>query len=482
MVCHIFVLHLVYILALLHASSTWIWTCVGPWALDHMSQLLVVCVCVMQCSALPVCRHSGSWICSSPPLSDSFQAFAMSNPKKVMSIIHIAKETLTPEQVMECMKDHMSQKHVAQVKEHNYFGVGKDINIEFKHHIELMMSLVKLDPYPKLLTLQSGIERWATALGLVIPELGEWWSKHQAYALFQMLSKARKLAHNTTTSTRLDASLKPLVALMKKTCKKRENKKHGISKLLGPKARKLLRRNTSSPKSMSKAARSKHYLDSHEMDAVFGTNAASTSSAVAFADGDEDVVNLLTPSPPATPLEPDQAPMQEDTDAEVKILNVDAEVVNPNQLASSSSSTFLNMVDCKKQLVLPSGEVVNLPSPPANVTRTRIVKKRPASASDPRSGAPSDSSTGLRMVMAHTRKAAYITKIVEGKPKLLVELTCAKTPKYKEHTQFIFEELQAKLVTTPTMSFDVLKQHALDMRRDLYKWEFIAIYYMKLSQ
>ena len=59
--------------------------------------------------------------------------------------------------------------------------------------------------------------------------------------------------------------------------------------------------------------------------------------------------------------------------------------------------------------------------------------------------------------------------LVEGKPKLLVELTNAKTPKWKENIEPILGELEGKLSENHGMSFEVLKEHVLDMRAQLHK-------------
>ena len=122
------------------------------------------------------------------------------------------------------------------------------------NHTNLLIKLVSIEPHPKLRELQTGIDLWAVHLGLVVADLPDCWSKHQAFALFQLLSKARKVAHNATSSGRQDAALKPLIQLLKETSKKRPPSKVAIAKTaMGPKARKLMRRTSSSPSSVSSA-------------------------------------------------------------------------------------------------------------------------------------------------------------------------------------------------------------------------------------
>ena len=366
---------------------------------------------------------------------------------KIISMKHVApvsKDNITPDQVLECLKNTMSQSMMAQVKQHNYFGVGRDLQKELLNHTSLLIKLVSIDTYPKLLVLQAGIDLWAVHLGLVVADLPDCWSKHQAFALFQLLSKARKVAHNATTSGRQDAALKPLIQLLKETSKKRPPTKVDIAKTaMGPKARKLVRRTSSSPGSV-KTAKSKK-LSSEEMDAIFGSASGSASTTL------QDVlVDLVTPTSSPHKV----------ASAELPTPNIaTSSGSNPAVPASepSSSTPFLNFQEGKKQMVLPSGEVVDLPMQ----EKKKIVMKKPTSSAT--------SSSTLRMTTAHTRKAAYITMLVEGKPKLLVELTSAKTPKWKEHTEFILGELEGKLSENPGMSFEVLKQHALDMRAQLYK-------------
>ena len=67
---------------------------------------------------------------SSPPLSPDIPTLHFEPmSSKTMSIKQVApdnNENLIPEQVLECLKKPMSQSTMAQVKQHNSFGVGRD--------------------------------------------------------------------------------------------------------------------------------------------------------------------------------------------------------------------------------------------------------------------------------------------------------------------------------------------------------------------
>ena len=230
-----------------------------------------VCVCVQAISAFwGLCITLGG----SPSLAQTLHHLA--EPAMCSS------STLTSEVVRKLLTQCVSQQTILSAQDHNLFGVNaEDALEEAKKNIPLLKAIFLEHAYPKLTVLEAGFRQWATDIGG--PFLGKdgWYFKHQAYALFQQISRVRKMSNNLKDTTRTDPVLKELLIAIKEL-PKRSKSKHadepGASQASQPTSKKpgkfmtraLLRRLSSSPSSKAPIPSK---LSQEELAQMFGAPA-----------------------------------------------------------------------------------------------------------------------------------------------------------------------------------------------------------------
>ena len=280
-------------------------------------------------------------------------------------------EELTPAQVKELLCKHVTQQRMITVQELNVFGVGGDVLEEAKHHVPFLLALISLHPYPKITTLEQGFRAWANDIGGDYKNPSDWYYRHQGYAVYQMISKLRKMSHNNKDCSRTDPMFKCVIHKLQNIQKKQgKGERKSNTRLM---KRSLLRRLSSSPPSTQLLPQT---LTSADLDDIFGAPMGpievSESDASGHVAESEDEVDAL-PSVIALP----DGERQEAKPA-VPIPESEPEIGKP----------YWNSNLQRMEMVLLSGEVLPLQAPgpvaqdpvPAAKKRARVTRKRPAAA------------------------------------------------------------------------------------------------------
>ena len=382
------------------------------------------------------------------------------------------------------------------------FGVNaEDALEEAKKNIPLLKAIFLQHAYPKLTVLEAGFRQWATNIGGPFLSKDGWYFKHQAYALFQQISKVRKMSNNLKDTTRTDPVLKELLIAIKelpKRSKKKDGDEPEASQASQPTSKKggrfmrraLLRRLSSSPSSKAPIPSK---LSQQELAEMFG--APAEDAVIISSDEDMDELEAAADQEAAAELQmwamedqgmpeqsaaassagvPDQsaaassAGVPEQSAAASSAGDYSAAIVVPDvdPPEQGNSQAFWSSKDQKKLIVLPSGQTMEVDVPDKEEkeekeepVRKRVVKKRPA--------ASIGGLKTIKLTNATSREAAYLTYPDDGKHRLLVEVTKKRAPNYLELIQQIKEKLEELLQNDPDLLFAKLKEEALAMREQI---------------
>ena len=402
---------------------------------------------------------------------------------------------MTPAQVFKMLEKHVPQKYIVQCKDHNLFGLDEDVDEMMKKYMPLLLALVAEHPYLKLSVVTHGVKMFFDSLGGAWASLDVWFARQQAYNITQMISRARKLAHNTTFFQRTDPALKPLVSMLKEKVggkKKKTSEPTALTKGALPQVqatgRRMLRRRSSTATSAGQDAAGEQveFSSPRTLKAVFGVSEGASPSSV-------DVVDLLTPESVKKSTFVVPGSNKDDVVVEVAVpASGPSNDLAPSSAPSNAcSKPFWNNTKQCMQIILPSGQTIDLPKQDVaddkkaeeaekekNKQENQKKKKGPKVVLKKPAGMPPrmDMDTigekkvlGIKFTNGSGRKknpAAYCCAKLEGKPgqTFLVEFSQAKTPKFLEEAKDIFNKLKDHLAKCRDTNFAKLKQMASDLK------------------
>ena len=179
-----------------------------------------------------------------------------------------------------------------------------------------------------------------------------------------MVSRARKLSHNSDTYEKANPYIKPLLVKLKQLKEQHGRKRKTTSKSKG---RRLLLRVQSSPKSVKGTSSSKPakaeddegptVMSPSTLERLFGPPLLSSSAS--SEEEDEEVVDLVTPD---------------------KKKEKATRTSSTTSACTSASKPFWNSQKQQMQLVLPSGETMDIGEPPVvNKKAPKRMSQKPAS-------------------------------------------------------------------------------------------------------